>query len=49
MILINDDQCNVADIVLDVWLFDQKLNHSSVYPCLTVLCVIDYLLNAFFF
>ena len=24
MILINDDQCNVADIVLDVWLFEKK-------------------------
>ena len=31
MILINDDQCNVADIVLDVWLFEKKLNHSSMH------------------
>ena len=31
MVLINDDQCDLADIMLDVWLFEKKLNHSSVY------------------
>ena len=25
MVLINDDQCDIADIVLDVWLFKKKL------------------------
>ena len=29
MVLINDDQCDIADIVLDGWLFEKKLNHSS--------------------
>ena len=29
MILVNDDQCDIADIVLDGWLFEKKLNHSS--------------------
>ena len=32
MVLINDDQCDIADIVLDGWLFEKKLNHSSEYP-----------------
>ena len=31
MVLINDDQGDIADIVLDVWLFDQKSNHPSLY------------------
>ena len=31
MVLINDDQCDIADIVLDVWLFEKKLNHSTVH------------------
>ena len=31
MVLINDDQNHIADIVLDVWLFDQKSNHPSDY------------------
>ena len=31
MVLINDDQCGIADIVLDVWLFEKKLNHPSVH------------------
>ena len=31
MVLINDDQSDIADIVLDVWLFDQKSNHPSPY------------------
>ena len=31
MVLINDDQGDIADIVLDVWLFDQKSNHPSTY------------------
>ena len=31
MVLINDDQCDIVDIVLDVWLFEKKLNHSSVH------------------
>ena len=31
MVLINDDQNDIADIVLDVWLFDQKSNHPSVH------------------
>ena len=31
MVLINDDQNHIADIVLDVWLFDQKFNHPSKY------------------
>ena len=25
MVLINDDQCDIADIVLDVWLFLKKI------------------------
>ena len=28
MVLINDDQCDIADIVLDVWLKVKKLIHS---------------------
>ena len=32
MVLINDDQCDIADIVLDVWLFEKKFNHSSKDP-----------------
>ena len=35
IVLINDDQCNIADIVLDVWLFEKKLNHSSKHYILT--------------
>ena len=31
MVLINDDQCDIVDIVLDVWLFEKKLNHSSAH------------------
>ena len=31
MVLINDDQCDIADIVLDVWLFEKKFDHSSEY------------------
>ena len=31
MVLINDDQCGIADIVLDGWLFEKKMNHSSAY------------------
>ena len=31
MVLINDDQCDIADIVLDGWLFEKKLNHSSIH------------------
>ena len=31
MVLINDDQGDIADIVLDVWLFDQKSNHPSIH------------------
>ena len=31
MFLINDDQCDIADIVLDVWLFEKKIDHSSAY------------------
>ena len=31
MVLINDDQCNIADIVLGVWLKVNKLNHPSNY------------------
>ena len=30
MVLINDDQCDIADIVLDVWLKVKKMNHPSV-------------------
>ena len=30
MVLINDDQCDIADIVLDVWLLKKKLNHPSL-------------------
>ena len=33
MVLINDDQNHIADIVLDVWLFDQKFNHPNEYYC----------------
>ena len=33
MVLINDDQCDIADIVLDGWLFEKKLNHSSAHSC----------------
>ena len=29
MVLINDDHCDIADIVLDVWLFEKKFNHSG--------------------
>ena len=29
MVLINDDQCAIADNVLDVWLFEKKFNHST--------------------
>ena len=29
MVLTNDDQCAIADIVLDVWLFEKKFNHPS--------------------
>ena len=29
MILINDDQCDIADILLHVWLKVKKLNHPS--------------------
>ena len=25
MVLINDDQCDIADIVLDVWLFEKNI------------------------
>ena len=32
MVLINDDQCDIADIVLDVWLFEKKFNHSITHP-----------------
>ena len=32
MVLINDDQCDIADIVLDGWLFEKKLNHSNHQP-----------------
>ena len=32
MVLINDDQCDIVDIVLDVWLFEKKFNHSSGDP-----------------
>ena len=28
MVSINDDQCDIADIVLDVWLFEKKFDHS---------------------
>ena len=31
MVLINDDQCDIAGIVLDGWLFEKKLNHSSLH------------------
>ena len=31
MVLVNDDQCDIADIVLDGWLFEKKLNHSSAH------------------
>ena len=31
MVLINDDQCDIADIVLDVWLFEKKFDHSSLH------------------
>ena len=31
MVLINVDQWHIADIVLDGWLFEKKMNHSSVY------------------
>ena len=31
MILINDDQCGIADIVLDVCLKVKKFNHLSTY------------------
>ena len=31
MVLTNDDQGDIADIVLDVWLFDQKSNHPNRY------------------
>ena len=30
MVLINNDQRYIADIVLDGWLFEKKLNHSSL-------------------
>ena len=30
MVLINDDQWHIADIVLDGWLFEKKMNHSIV-------------------
>ena len=30
MVLINDDQCDITHIVLDGWLFEKKLNHSSM-------------------
>ena len=29
MVLINDDQCGIADIVLDVWLKVKRFNHPS--------------------
>ena len=29
MVLINDDQCDIANIVLGVWLKVKKLNHPS--------------------
>ena len=32
MVLINDDQCNIADIMLGVWLKVKKLNHPSNHP-----------------
>ena len=31
MVLINDDRRDIADIVLDVWLFEKKFDHSNVY------------------
>ena len=31
MVLINDDQRDIADIVLDGWLFGKKMNHSIPY------------------
>ena len=30
MVLINDDQCGIADIVLDVWLKVKKFNHPTI-------------------
>ena len=33
MVLINDDRRVIADIVLDVWLFEKKFDHSSVSQC----------------
>ena len=29
MVLINDDRREIADILLDGWLFEKKLNHSN--------------------
>ena len=29
VVFINDDQCDIADNVLDVWLFLKKFNHPS--------------------
>ena len=31
MVLINDDRRDIADIVLDVWLFEKKFDLSSVH------------------
>ena len=31
MVLINDDQCGIADIVLGVWLKVKKLNYPSIH------------------
>ena len=31
MVLINDDQCDIADIVLDVWYKVKENNHPSTY------------------
>ena len=32
MVLTNDDQCNIADIVLDVWLKVKNFNHPIDNP-----------------
>ena len=31
MVLINDDQCGIADIVLGVWLKVKKLNYPTAH------------------
>ena len=41
MVLINDDQCDIADIMLDVWLFEKKFDHSSVHPIFQIITDID--------